>query len=197
MSPRNDGLHYPAVETARLPEKLIFGNRLAILIAFSLLTLAMSFYAYQLKPEASFAKLIPQEHSFIQKMNSHLRDLQASGAGVKVSVAVKEGDIFNDEYLSTLGQIADEIFYLPGVNKNGVLSLWSPNVRWYMVTEDGFEAGSVIPPDYDGSEETLKQLRINLARSGIVGSMVANDFKSTIIEVPIYDVDPNTGEPLD
>ncbi|MEE4216297.1 MAG: MMPL family transporter [Xanthomonadales bacterium] len=197
MNERKTGLHYPALETARLPEKLIFGNRLAILVVFSLITLFLGFRAYQLQPEASFSKLIPQGHSFIQKMNSHLRDLQASGTAVKVSVAVKEGDIFNDEYLSTLGQIADEIFYLPGVNKNGVLSLWSPNVRWYMVTEDGFEAGSVIPPDYDGSEATLRQLRINLARSGIVGSMVANDFKSTIIEVPIYDVDPASGEPLD
>lgn len=197
MTERKTGLHYPAVETARLPEKLIFGNRLGILVVFSLITLFLGFRAYQLQPEASFSKLIPQGHSFIQKMNSHLRDLQASGTAVKVSVAVKEGDIFNDEYLSTLGQIADEIFYLPGVNKNGVLSLWSPNVRWYMVTEDGFEAGSVIPPDYDGSEATLRQLRINLARSGIVGSMVANDFKSTIIEVPIYDVDPASGEPLD
>ena len=197
MNQTKKRLRYPAVETARLPEKLIFDNRLGILVVFSLITLFLAFQAYQLKPEASFSKLIPQGHSFIQKMNSHLRDLQASGAGVKVSVAVKEGDIFNDAYLSTLGQIADEIFYLPGVNKNGVLSLWSPNVRWYMVTEDGFEAGSVIPPDYDGSEETLRQLRTNLARSGIVGSMVANDFKSTIIEVPIYDLDPTSGEPLD
>ena len=196
-SAQGQELHYPAVETARLPERLIFGNRLSILILFSLITVFLAFQAYQLKPEASFSKLIPQGHPFIQKMNSHLRDLQASGAGLKVSVAVKEGDIFNDEYLSTLGQIADEIFYVPGVNKNGVLSLWSPNVRWYMVTEEGFEAGSVIPPEYDGSEAGLRQLRINLMRSGIIGSMVANDFKSTIIEVPIYDVDPTTGENLD
>ena len=190
-------LHYLAVETARLPERLIFGGRLSIIILFSLITVFLAFQAYQLRPEASFAKLIPQGHPFIQKMNTHLQDLQASGTGLKVSVAVKEGDIFNAEYLTTLGQIADEIFYVPGVNKNAVLSLWSPNVRWYMVTEEGFEAGSVIPPEYDGSESSLGQLRINLARSGIVGSMVANDFKSTIIEVPVYDVDPSTGKKLD
>jgi predicted RND superfamily exporter protein len=190
-------IHYPAVETARLPERLIFSNRLSIIVLFTLITAFLGYQAYHLKPEASFSKLIPQAHPFIQKMNSHIRDLQASGASLKVSVAVKDGDIFNDEYLSTLGQIADEIFYVPGVNKNGLLSLWSPNVRWYMVTEEGFEAGSVIPPEYDGSESSLKQLRINLMRSGIVGSMVANDFKSTIIEVPIYDIDPATGESLD
>ncbi len=189
-------LHYDAVETARLPERLIFDSRRMVLILFSLISVFLAYQAYHLRPDASFAKLLPQQHPFIQKMNEHMRDLRAAGASVKVSVAVKDGDIFNDEYLATLGQIADEIFYIPGVDKNGLRSLWSPDVRWTMVTEEGFDAGSVIPPEYDGSETALEQLRVNLTRSGIVGSMVANDFKSTIIEVPIYDIDPATGEQL-
>ncbi|MBE9538833.1 MAG: MMPL family transporter [Proteobacteria bacterium] len=190
-------MKYPALETARLPERLIFcTNRPGLLLFFALLTLFLGYQAYHLKPDASFQKLIPQGHPFVQKMNEHIKDLMASGTSLKVSVSVREGDIFNDEYLSTLGQIVDEIFYIPGVNKNGLLSLWSPNVRWVMVTEEGFEAGSVIPQDYDGSETSLQQLRLNLTRSGIVGRMVANDFKSTIIEVPIYDVAPTTGQRL-
>ncbi len=194
----DNNIEYPALETARLPERLIFcTNRPGLLLLFTLLTLFLGYQAYHLKPDASFQKLIPQSHPFVQKMNEHIKDLMASGVSLKVSVSVREGNIFNDEYLSTLGQIADEIFYIPGVNKNGLLSLWSPNVRWVMVTEEGFEAGSVIPPDYDGSETSLKQLRLNLTRSGIIGRMVANDYKSTIIEVPIYDMDPTTGERLD
>lgn len=191
---------YPAVdESGGLPERLIFNSRPSVIILFTLITLFLGYQAYQLKPEASFSKLIPQGHSFIQKMNSHARDLQASGASLKVSVAVKDGDIFDAEYLSVLGQVADEIFYIPGVNKNGLKSLWSPDVRWTMVTEEGFDAGSVIPPAYSAENPGpgLQQLRINLMRSGIVGSMVANDYKSTIIEVPVYDLDPNTGEKLD
>ena len=194
MNIGSENIEYPALETARLPERLIFcTNRPGLLVLFALITLFLGYQAYHLKPDASFQKLIPQGHPYIQKMNEHIGDLMASGASLKVSVSVREGDIFDDEYLSTLGQIADEIFYIPGVNKNGLLSLWSPNVRWVMVTEEGFEAGSVIPQDYDGSEASLKQLRLNLMRSGIVGSMVANDYKSTIIEVPIYDMDPTTG----
>ncbi len=189
-------LQYPAVEAARLPERLIFSSRRTVLVLFSLITIFLAYQAYHLRPDASFAKLLPQGHPFIQKMNEHMGDLRASGASLKVAVAVKEGDIFNDEYLSTLGQIADEIFYIPGVDKNGLRSLWSPDVRWNMVTEDGFDSGSVIPPDYDGSEASLHKLRVNLTRSRAIGSMVANDFKSTIIEVPIYDKDPITGEQL-
>jgi predicted RND superfamily exporter protein len=189
-------LHYPAVETGRLPERLIFSYRQTVLVLLTLVTLFLAWQASQLQPDASFGKLLPQGHPFIQNMNSHMRDLRASGASLQVSVAVKHGDIFNDDYLSTLGQIADEIFYIPGVDKNGLKSLWSPDVRWNMVTEEGFEMGSVIPPEYDGSAASLEQLRVNLMRSGIVGSMVANDFKSTIIDVPIYDIDPTTGKQL-
>jgi predicted RND superfamily exporter protein len=192
-----ENLQYAALEEARLPERLIFSNRPLVLVLFVLATLFLGWRAYHLQPDASFSKLIPQGHPFVQRMNNHMRDLRASGASLKVSVAVREGDIFTDEYLSTLGQIADEIFYIPGVNKNGLKSLWSPDVRWTMVTEEGFEAGSVIPPDYDGSPAALEQLRLNLTRSGTIGRMVANDFKSTIIEVPVYDVDPTTGENLD
>jgi predicted RND superfamily exporter protein len=194
----NDKIHYPAIETGSLPERIIFSSRRGVIILFSLITVFLAYQAYHLQPDASFAKLIPQGHPFVQKMNSHMRDLRAGGASLKVSVSVKEGDIFDAEYLATLGQIADEIFYIPGVDKNGLLSLWSPNVRWTMVTEEGFEAGSVIPPDYDhdNPEDGLRQLRINLMRSGTIGRMVANDFKSTIIEVPIYDKDPTTGENL-
>jgi len=189
-------LQYLAMEAARLPERLIFESRRLVLAVVTLVTIFLAWQASQLQPDASFAKLLPQGHPFIQNMNRHLDDLQAAGVSLKVSVAVAQGDIFNDEYLATLGQIADEIFYIPGVDKNGLKSLWSPDVRWTMVTEEGFEMGSVIPPDYDGSRASLEQLRVNLARSGTIGSMVANDFKSTIIEVPIYDVDPATGEQL-
>jgi uncharacterized protein len=190
----DQGLHYAALEDARLPERLIFEHRPVVLLFFLLATIFLAWQASNVKPDASFAKMIPQGHPFVQKMNDHMKDLRATGASLKVSVAVQEGDIFNDKYLSTLGQIADEIFYIPGVDKNGLKSLWSPDVRWTMVTEEGFEAGSVIPPEYDGSQATLDQLRLNLTRSGTIGSMVANDFKSTIIEVPVYDVDPATGE---
>ncbi len=191
------GLQYPALESSNIPERLVFGNRRLVLVLCALLSVFLGWQASQLQPDASFAKMLPQGHSFIQNMNRHMHDLRAAGAGLEVSVAAKHGDIFNDEYLSTLAQVADEIFYIPGVDRNGLKSLWSPDVRWTLVTEDGFEMGSVIPPDYDGSARALEALRTNLLRSGVIGRLVADDFRSSIVEVPVYDVDPATGEQLD
>ena len=74
------------METARLPERLIFGHRRAILILFAFATLFLAFQAYHLKPDASFAKLLPQGHPFIARMNAHMEDLQAAGRYGAVSL---------------------------------------------------------------------------------------------------------------
>src|SRR5690606_12330102 len=64
-------------------------------------------------------------------------------------------------------------------------------------TEDGFAGGPVIPNGYDGSADKIEQLQANVLRSGEVGRLVANDFKSTIVYAPLLEKDPETGKPLD
>ena len=76
-------------------------------------------------------------------------------------------------------------------------SLWAPGVRWTEVTEEGFRGGPVMPDNYDGSPAATEQLRGNIARAGIVGSLVGNDFKSSMIVVPLLDKDPTTGQRID
>ena len=78
-----------------------------------------------------------------------------------------------------------------------VKSLWTPAVRWTEVTEEGFRGGPVMPDSYDGSPQSVEQLKQNIARSGIVGSLVANNFKSSMIFVPLLDKEPGTGKRID
>ncbi len=99
-------------------------------------------------------------------------------------------------YLDLLQKINDEVFYLPGVDRNRMRSLWTPNVRWIEVTELGYEGDKVIDSNYDGSERALQQLRQNILRSGEVGRLVANDYRSSIVQAPLIDRDPTTGKPL-
>jgi predicted RND superfamily exporter protein len=112
-------------------------------------------------------------------------------------VETTEGDIFTQEFQQLLREITDDVFYIRGVDRSGLQSLWTPNVRWQEVTEEGFVGGSVIPDDYDGSERSLGNLRDNTLKSGQIGRLVANNFKSTIVLAPLVEVDPETGEKLD
>ncbi len=178
-------------------ERFIFENRLAVLIVLALLTLVLGYNAVNIKPDASFERLIPLEHPYIANMMERREDLQNLGNSIRVVVAVKEGDIFTPSYMESLKQIHDELFYITGVDRANMRSLWSPNVRWTEVTEDGFQGGTVIPDGYDGSEMAIDNLRQNILKSGEVGRLVADNFKSTSIDAPLYEVNPETGERLD
>jgi predicted RND superfamily exporter protein len=108
----------------------------------------------------------------------------------------KTGDIYDPNYLQALQKVNDTLYLIPGVDRSWMKSLWMPVVRWKEVTEDGINGGAVMPSDYDGSEASISVLRHNIARAGIVGSLVANDGRSSMIVAPLLDTNPQTGEPL-
>lgn len=177
-------------------ERLLFGNRLLVLVIFAVFTAIMGVQASKLTMGSSFEKMIPTYHEYIQNYFKHKENLKGLGNVVWISVENPEGDIFTPEYFETLRQISDEVFYIPGVDRAGLKSLWSPSTRWNEVTEQGFDGGAVIPQTYDGSTESLQQLRTNILKSGQIGKMVANNFKSSIVVAPLLETNPETGLPV-
>ena len=176
---------------AAVLERLIFNNRPAVIILCLLISAFLFWQAAQVRPETSFEKMIPLKHPYIEKMLEHRNDLANLGNSVRISVESVDGDIFDKDYMETLRQISDEAFYIPGVERSGLRSLWSPNVRWTEVTEEGFSGGEVIPQTYDGSAESLEELRNNILKSGQVGRLVGNNFKSSIVEIPLMEAFPD------
>lgn len=176
-------------------ERLVFAHRPQVLLLGLLVTLLLGWQAAQLRPATSFEKMIPLGHPYIRTLLEHRDDLANLGNSLRIAVAVREGDIFSPAYLETLRQIHDELFYLPGVERAALRSLWSASVRWTEVTEEGFDGGTVIPDDYDGSPQSLEALRDNLLKSGQIGRLVANDFRSSIVEVPLLDRYPDPDDP--
>lgn len=197
MSDQSQLSSYQFGTEAKIYERLIFNFRPALLVLFALITLFLGYQASMLKPDTSFLKMIPANHPFIKNMVENLENLGATGTPINIAVEVTDGDIFTKEYMETLKQISDEVFYLPGVDRRSLASLWTPNVRWSEVTEEGFEGGPVLPNSYDASEQKLEEFRTNVLRSGRVGSLVADNFKSSMVQTTLFDRDPNTGEQLD
>lgn len=171
-------------------ERLVFNNRLKVILICTLVTLFLAFQAVHMRPQTSFEKMIPLHHPFIVNMMDNREDL-GGGNSIRISLEAKNGDIFDKEYMETLRQMQDELFYMPGVERAGLMSLWSAGVRWTEITEEGFTGGEVIPQTYNGDAQSLEVLRNNLLKSGQIGRMVANNFKSSIIEVPLLEVYPD------
>ncbi len=171
--------------------------RKPLLAIFGILTLLLGWQAAQLRPDASFEKMIPVSHPYIINFLANRDDLKGLGNSVRITLETLEGDIFTEEFQEILKQATDDVFYVRGVDRSGLQSLWTPNVRWQEVTEEGFVGGAVIPDSYDGSQESLLLLRENTLKSGQIGSLVANNFKSATIVAPLTEADPETGERLD
>lgn len=179
-------------------ERLIFNHRLWVVIACLLVTVALGFFAStRLTLNASFEKMIPHSQPFIKNYLENRQALRSLGNAVRVVVESNDSDIFDPRYLDTLKAINDELFLMPGVDRAWMKSLWTPAVRWTEVTEEGFQGGPVMPDAYDGSPQSVQQLRMNIARSGIVGSLIGNNFKSSMIFVPLLEKDPVTGQSID
>lgn len=189
--------HFDRNSGTRL-ERLVFNNRGVVVAVCALLTIALGIAAaLKLTLNASFDKMIPSGHPYIQNYFENRNDLRGLGNSLRIVVENTQGDIYDPKYLDALRQISDELVLTPGVDRAWVKSLWTPAVRWTEVTEEGFRGGPVMPDNYDGSPKATEQLRGNIARSGIVGSLVGNNFKSSMIVVPLLDVDPTTGQRID
>ncbi len=180
-----------------LAERLLFNNRLIVVVLCLVATVVLGLQATRIELNASFEKMIPTSHPFIANFLEHRSELAGLGNALRIAVEARDGTIFDKTYLDTLAKINDEVYLLPGVDRPYMKSLWTPATRWIAVTEEGLDGGTVIPEDYDGSDDSLRQVQANVQRSGEIGQLVAGNFKSSIIFVPLLDKDPKTGDDLD
>ncbi len=174
----------------------IFHNRKPLLILFILITIVLGAMASQLRVQAAFTKMIPLKHPYMATFLQYQADF---GGANKVLVAVKnrKGDIYDKQFLDTLRGATEEVFYVKGVERSSVTSLFTSNVRYNEVVEDGFRGGNIVSADFTGTPEQIDKVRENLRKSDWVGRIVSNDETAAMVVATLMDKDPDTGERLD
>ncbi len=180
---------------ARL-EELIFRHRLVTLAVFAAITCVLGWFAAKTRVDASFDKQLPTDHEYITNFKKHRT--QFGGANrVVIALVPKQGDIFTADFFKTLKAVTDEAYYLPGVDRAQVMSIFTPNVRYIEVVEDGLQGGNVIPADFEPTPAGFEQVRQNIVKSGRLGMLVANDYTGAAVIASLQEVDPSTGRTLD
>lgn len=177
-------------------ENLIFDNRRAVLLVFALVTAVMAWQASHLRIDAGFAKLLPLEHEYMKTYMKYRDDFGGANR-VVIAIAARDGDIFNPQYFQVLREVTDDVFFIPGVDRTRVMSLFTPNARFTEVVEDGITGGNIIPDDFETTPEGFARVRANLLNSAYMGRLVANDFSAAIVVAELLEVNPNTGARLD
>ena len=176
-------------------ENAVFGHRRLVIVLFLIATVLMGWSASDIRIDAGFAKLLPLEHPYMKTYVKHREDFGGANR-LLIALMARDGDIFTPEFFAALKAATDEVFFIPGVDRTKVSSLFTPNTRFTEVVEDGISGGNVVPAEFQPTPEGLAQVRENILKAGIVGRLVANDFSGAIISAQLLEVNPNTGEPL-
>ncbi|KTF18325.1 efflux RND transporter permease subunit [Pseudoalteromonas sp. H105] len=177
-------------------EKAVFRHRLIMLISFVLLTCLLAFKATHIQLDASFNKNIPLNHDYMKVYLKH--EKQFGGANsILISVCDDSGDIFNPDFFTQLKAVHDQLYFIPGVNRPLVNSIYSPSARFVEVVEDGFAGGPIIPANFKADAEGLGVVKQNIEKAKVVGRMIASDYSCAMVSAQLLETDPQTQEKLD
>lgn len=178
-------------------EHPIFDHRRTIVLVFALLTVAFAVIcARGLRIDASFTKQLPTQHEYMRTyLDPAIEEFRGANR-VLIAIVARDGNMFTPAFFAALKRATDEVIVMDGIDRGRVQSLFTPNVRYLEVVEDGIEAGNVVPADFQPTPAAMAEVRENILKAGIVGRLVANDFSGALVTATVLDQDAN-GQPVD
>ncbi|HEX5842062.1 MAG TPA: efflux RND transporter permease subunit [Pseudomonas sp.] len=179
-------------------EGWLFRQRRLVLVLLAVFTLAMAWFAVQLRMDAGFEKQLPIGHEYVDTFQAYRSDLIGANR-LTIVVKARDGSIWNVAGLKRLYDVTQAVIFLPGVSRSSVQSLWTPNSFVNEITEEGFRAdplipGTVTPERLD--QGIIDKIANSTAQGGFVGTLVARDQSSAMITAELNELDEN-GKQLD
>jgi predicted RND superfamily exporter protein len=174
----------------------LINTRYAIVALFLLITVAMGISMSNLRIETGFKKQLPLKHEYMQTFLQYEKEFGGANR-VLVALVARDGSMFTPEFFTSFEEITNQVFFIPGVDRASVRSIFTPNVRFVEIVEDGFAGGNVIPSDFAPSADMFERVRSNIVKSGEVGRLVSEDFRGAMVWANLLEENPATGERLD
>jgi uncharacterized protein len=177
---------------------LIYARRWLTFGVLLALTVFLGYHALKLKPDAGFEKQIPLDHPYMRVFKKYE---QAFGGANLISIALMRddgGNIYDPDFLDKLKKLTDATFFLPGVDRAHVTSLFTPDLTYLEIVEDGINLGTVIPANYAPTPEMIATVRDHVGKAeGVIGRFVSIDQHGAMIIASLLERHPVTGERLD
>ena len=177
------GVNVEAGPITRFLENLIFGARPVVLLIFAAITVVAIMLASQLRVDAGFKKQIPLEHEYMQTFLDYEADFGGANR-VLVALVAPDGNMFTPTFFTALEGMTTDVMGIDATDHSRMRSLFTPNVNFVEVVEDGFAGGNVIPNEFSAEHATaedMETIRSNVVKAGIVGRLVAKDWSGAMI----------------
>jgi len=175
---------------------VLIRHRLAILLLSLLLTAFFGYHASLLKLSAGFDKSIPLSHPYM-KTFSEFRNTFGGANRVTIFVRDESGNMFNPDWFHTFEKVTADMLVMPGVDARTVTSIFTPNVNFVAVSEEGFTGSRIVPTTFSPTPEGIEGVKSNLAKSTEIGKTVAKDLSGALVIADLIERDSVTGKEID
>jgi len=180
----------------RWVEPPIFRHRRYTLALLTILTLFFVYQASLLRPNAGWLKMVPKEHPYMQTFMEYYKDFGGANT-VLIALHNKQGDIYQPEFMETLRKVSDDAFFIPGVDRARVTSIFSPSILYVEVVEGGLSGENVIPSSYEPTPAMMQRIRVNVGKASVIGRLVSEDQSTALVQFELLEDDPSTGTTAD
>lgn len=168
-------------------ESALFKWRALVLGLIVLLTAASVWVARDLKFDTDLERQLPRDHAFALTALAY-KDKIAGLNSVQIVVETAQGDIWTPAFLKVLNDVTQELTFMPGISRESVTSLWTPNTFVYEATEGAVEGRQLIPATVTPEALTTsdaKRIRADAFKGGYRGKLFALDGKAAMIHASI------------
>lgn len=183
----------------KMLEMMAFRLRPVVLGALVPLSLIALWIVLGPLPAPDPARFLPLEHPYLESLTQTDGGLPATR--VVLLLEAREGTVWTDAMLRRLRSLSTAVAALPGVAPLSLRSLWSPDVRYLSVTDDGIAPLPLL--ELPGKKnapipaETLAALHTRAISAGVVGHLVSANSRYFLVSANVLAHDPVTGERSD
>ena len=171
-------------------------NRILLLIITSLITVFMGYRAAQINLSPGFDKSIPFTHPYMEVFNKY-RGMFGGENRITIFIRDESGNMFNPAWFKVMDNVTQDVLVMENVDARTVTSIFTPNVNFVAVTEEGFTGSRIVDPSFTGTEADIANVKENLFKSAEIGKTVAADFSGALVIADLIEKDPATGKKVD
>jgi hypothetical protein len=164
---------------------LIIKYRLFLIVLPAVLTALACVALLSLRVETSLDEFIPQSHPFIAT-HKQLEKIFGGLNQVSLVIKVREGDIFRRDVLAKVFTLTESLYFTDGVNISRINGIAARKVRKVLPDARGFNVARLMPRIPESDPE-IRELKAEIKRNPLIyGSLVAEDFSSTLIQADFF-----------
>lgn len=174
-------------------QRILFGARAFFLVLFAALTAWSVWIALDLKFDVDLERQLPIDHPYARTALDYKEKIAGLNS-VQIVVETRRGEIWTPAFLKTLYDVTQDIMFLPGISRESVQSLWTPNTFVYQATEEAVEGRTLIPSNFLPealSAADMRRVRADAFRGGFRGRLFALDAKGAMIHASVAPVMPD------